>query len=153
MKTVITLIITIISINIAFAQHPKREKIEALKTAHITNELELTSSEAQNFWPIYNASKDRKHQLRKQSREIHQNLKQNLDIISEKEAITILKKTIALQNKIHEEKNALINKLQHVLSAKKIIQLKKAEDEFNRVLLKKFKSRKDNRPLHREDSH
>ena len=153
MKTVITLIITIISINIAFAQHPKREKIEALKTAHITNELKLTSSEAQNFWPIYNASKDRKHQLRKQSREIHQNLKQNLDIISEKEAITILKKTIALQNKIHEEKNALINKLQHVLSAKKIIQLKKAEDEFNRVLLKKFKSRKDNRPLHREDSH
>lgn len=151
MKTTLTFIIALVCMNIAFAQHPKREKIQALKTAHITNELNLSSSEAERFWPIYNASQDRNHELRKQSREIHQNLKRNFDVISEKEAVAILKKTIDLQNKMHEEKNALVNKLQSVLPAKKIIQLKRVEDEFNRELLKKFKGRRDNRPPHRED--
>lgn len=151
MKTTLTFIIALVCMNIAFAQHPKREKIQALKTAHITNELNLSSSEAERFWPIYNASQDRNHELRKQSREIHQNLKRNFDVISEKEAVAILKKTIDLQNKMHEEKNALVNKLQSVLPAKKIIQLKRVEDEFNRELLKKFKGRRDSRPPHRED--
>ena len=39
-----------------FRKFPRRtkEKIKALKVAHITNELDLTSKEAQQFWPIYN---------------------------------------------------------------------------------------------------
>ena len=34
------------------AQHP-RERLEALKTAFITRELQLTAEEAKGFWPIY----------------------------------------------------------------------------------------------------
>ena len=32
----------------------KREKIQALKIAFITQKLELTTDEAQKFWPVYN---------------------------------------------------------------------------------------------------
>ena len=28
--------------------------MKALKTAHITDQLDLTSAEAEKFWPIYN---------------------------------------------------------------------------------------------------
>ena len=36
------------------AQDEKRaDKIQALKTAFITQKLELTSEEAQKFWPVY----------------------------------------------------------------------------------------------------
>src|SRR5947209_16772410 len=31
-----------------------QEQIEALRSAYITNQLNLTSEEAQKFWPIYN---------------------------------------------------------------------------------------------------
>ena len=31
-----------------------KEKIEAVRTAYITNQLNLTPQEAQKFWPIYN---------------------------------------------------------------------------------------------------
>jgi hypothetical protein len=31
-----------------------KEKIEAVRTAYITNQLNLTPEEAQKFWPIYN---------------------------------------------------------------------------------------------------
>ena len=47
-----------------------------------------------------------------------------------------------LDRKIHEEKNALTLKLKSILSAKKIIQLQKAEDQFKRKLIKKFKDRR-----------
>ena len=32
----------------------KKEKIEAMKVAYLTNELELTVEESQAFWPVYN---------------------------------------------------------------------------------------------------
>lgn len=36
------------------AQKTSSEKIQSLKIAFITERLQLTSSEAQKFWPIYN---------------------------------------------------------------------------------------------------
>ncbi|HEX6916081.1 MAG TPA: hypothetical protein VF145_12620 [Chitinophagaceae bacterium] len=39
---------------ICTAQPPNGERIEAIKTAYITKELNLTSAEAQKFWPVYN---------------------------------------------------------------------------------------------------
>ena len=41
------------------------EKIEALKVAYITQQLNLTPEEAQRFWPIYNAYKNELTTLRK----------------------------------------------------------------------------------------
>ena len=32
----------------------KKEKIEAIKVAYISEELELTVAESQAFWPVYN---------------------------------------------------------------------------------------------------
>ena len=32
-----------------------KEKIRTLKIAYISNQLNLTSNEAEKFWPIYNA--------------------------------------------------------------------------------------------------
>jgi len=143
MKKILLLLILICFVNASFAQHPKRKKIKALKTAHITNELNLTSTEAEKFWPIYNSSQKKHHQLRNKSRELRKRLKDNFDAISESEAKIILQKSINLQNKMHQEHNQLTNELIKFLPAKKIILLKKAEDDFNRQLLKKFKGRKD----------
>jgi hypothetical protein len=46
------------SLSIVNAQNdnrqPKTEKVQALKIAFITQKLELTSDEAQRFWPVYN---------------------------------------------------------------------------------------------------
>lgn len=139
MKKNIIIVLLLLSISTVFAQH---EKIKALKTAHITTELNLSSSEAEKFWPIYNASQKKTHQLRKQLRDIHKKLDETFDTISEKEAQYILNTTMNLDKKMYEEKNALTLKLKNILSAKKIIQLQKAEDQFKRKLIKKFKDRR-----------
>jgi hypothetical protein len=36
------------------AQPPNQERVEALKVAFITRQLQLTPEEAQKFWPIHN---------------------------------------------------------------------------------------------------
>lgn len=142
MKKIILILILTCYVSSAFAQHPKRKKIKALKTAHITNELNLTSSEAEKFWPIYNSSQKKHHELRNESRELRRRLKENLDAISENEAKVILQKSISLQNRMHKQRNKLTTDLIKFLPAKKIILLKKAEDDFNRKLLKQFKGRR-----------
>lgn len=142
MKNTILITLVLLFSATCFAQNEKREKIKALKTAHITHELNLTSKEAEKFWPIYNATETKYHNLRKQLRQLHLQLENNFDKISENEAQVILTKSIKIQNQIHEENNALINNLRGVISAKKIIQLKKAEDDFKRKLLMKFRNRR-----------
>lgn len=139
MKKHIIIALLLLNISIVFAQH---EKIKALKTAHITTELNLSSSEAEKFWPVFNASQKKNHELRKQLRSIHEKLDHTFNTISEKEALSILNTTMDLDRKIYDEKNALTQKLKSILSAKKIIQLQKAEDQFKRKLIKKFKNRR-----------
>lgn len=140
MKLTLSLLITLLCISTVVGQHPnKRKKIKSLKTAHITNELNLTSSEAEKFWPIYNTSEEVHHQLRSEARQLRRKLKEDFNSISESEAKIILQKSIDLQNRMHQERNKLTFDLIKFLPAKKIILLKKAEDDFTRKLIKKFK--------------
>ena len=68
------LLIFILSISIVgFSQeHNKerkfkqsREKIEAAKIGYLTNKLDLTSEQAQKFWPVYNEYSDKRFELKR----------------------------------------------------------------------------------------
>ena len=55
MKKLILFLTLIIGVSyICSAQPARGEKLEAIKVAYITKELNLTSSEAEKFWPVYN---------------------------------------------------------------------------------------------------
>ncbi len=146
MKRLTTCLLILFCLNTAFSQRVKKEKIEALKIAFITQKLDLTSKEAQQFWPIYNESQEKIQKLRKASRKLHSKTQQNLETITEKEATVLLAKTMKIQQKIHEEETALVHRLKKVLSAKKIILLKKAGHEFKKTLLRKFRNHKGSKP-------
>ena len=63
------------------------DRIKAFKAAHITNALNLTSAEAEKFWPVYNAHEEKMMALRrKERREIFQIVKGDMDGLTEKEA-------------------------------------------------------------------
>ena len=55
---ILIVILSVSSFTYASAQNNNREqrteKVQALKIAFITQKLELTSDEAQRFWPVYN---------------------------------------------------------------------------------------------------
>lgn len=121
----------------------KREKIKAYKVSFLTTELELTSTEAEKFWPVYNAFDDKQFELR------HDKMKtylrkldgDNINSISEKEAVTLLSQIESTDKELYFLREKYMTNLKKILTAKKILKLKKSEDDFNRKLLKQYRDK------------
>jgi hypothetical protein len=139
---IVFLLISTLSFSQGFKE--KKEKVKALKVAYITEQLDLTKEEAQKFWPIYNAFDDKQAELRHEKmRAILDRFEPgNVDKLSEKEASTLLTQMEAIEESLFTLRKKFIKDLQGVLSAKKIVKLKKAEEDFNRTLLKQMKERR-----------
>jgi hypothetical protein len=118
----------------------KKEEIYALKVAFITNKLPLTSSEAEKFWPIYNAFEDKQFEFKHEKSLVF--LKkmddETINKMSEKEAAALLSKMESAEEEIFQMRKKLIISLKPILSQVKLIKLKKAEEEFNKKLLLQY---------------
>lgn len=139
---IIFLLVTSLSFSQGFKE--KREKVKALKVAYITEQLELTTDEAQKFWPIYNAFDENQAELRHEKmRSILDRFKPgNVEKLSEKDASNSLIQMEKIEEDLFNLKKKFIKDLQGVISAKKIIKLKKAEEDFNRELLKQMREKR-----------
>ncbi|MEO8935111.1 MAG: sensor of ECF-type sigma factor [Xanthomarina sp.] len=137
----ISICILFISLSINSFGQDRHEKIKALKTAYITEQLDLTKAEAERFWPIYNAFEIEKDALKD---EAHRE-KGAVDYtnITEKEANALLAEITALNNRRKNIHNNLITDLKKVISSKKIVLLKQAEHDFNKKMFEEYKKRRD----------
>jgi Spy/CpxP family protein refolding chaperone len=150
MKTTL-LYITIFLLSLASLAQPNRDRIRAIKVAHITDRLDLTEKEAQQFWPIYNAYDENISTIRSEEmRVVHREIRQSSGSLSDEEANNLLERFMSAENKIHAERTQLVEKLRKVISPRKIILLKVAEEDFNRRILDEMKRRRQrlnkNRP-------
>lgn len=128
------------------AQNSRQEKIKAIKTAFITERLDLSSKEAEKFWPIYNAYEDKLNGLRRsERREIRVMMSDGVNNLSDGEANDILDKLINLKIKDLSYYQELIQELKAAISPKKILLLKRAEEDFKKRLLERLKNRPNNR--------
>lgn len=147
MKKILIVMVLIVA-NFSFAQgfKEKKEKIKALKVAYITEKLDFTTDEAQKFWPIYNTFDEKQFEIRhnKMKAIIKKIEEGGMDNISEKEAQNLISQMENSEDELHNLKKKFMQDLQKVIPAKKIILLKKTEEEFNRKLLREFKERKKN---------
>jgi hypothetical protein len=146
-KLYTTLLFLCFGLVLGFAQdsnHGKKskEKIKKLKIAYFTENLSLTKNEAEKFWPIYNAYDDRNHDLRGKGFSKIKKEVDDMEDMSEAEAQEVLNRLEALETQVYENKKDLMKNLRAVLPAKKIIQLKKAERDFNRKLMKQFRKKR-----------
>lgn len=134
----------------AWSQQPSGERIKALKVAHITKKLDLSSQEAQQFWPVYNAFDAKVTKLRNNElQSIKREIRISAGKLSDAQAETLLDRLMSVENDLHDARVVLVNDLKKVISAQKIIRLKAAEDEFNKILLQKLKELKERRQQRR----
>lgn len=142
MKAHLLIIFTCLFTVSIFAQ-PDRERIKALKVSFITDKLDLTVKEAQEFWPVYNAFDDNYSKIRFHDiRIIRREIKQNLNTLTDAKAQELLDRLIEAENKLHKERTDLVLKLKKIISPQKIILLKAAEEDFNRKMISEFKKRR-----------
>lgn len=141
-KTIIALLFISFVCN-SFAQKgERRERIKALKVAFITEKLELTETEAQKFWPIYNAHEKEMDMLRINGREKRRNI--NLETISESGAKIALQDLLAFEKEQHELRTDLVESLLTAIPAKKVLLLKVVEEQFKKNMLEELKKRREN---------
>lgn len=144
MKTKHFITVLFLLCSIAFyGQENNKEKIKALKIAYITKDLSLSSSEAEKFWPVYNSFDEKQFDIRMvKMRKIRKEIKSKpLENLSDAEANTILNQLDNLEDDSYKNKKKLVAELRKIISPVKILKLKKAEDDFNKSLLKQYRKR------------
>ena len=125
----------------AFAQGPQgprrgadngwRERVRAEKVAFLTEEIDLTESEAQVFWPIYN-------EIQKSQRDSFEEVKKAYDAMvkgveekkGSKEMEKLVKAYIDAKEKNEGIETKYLNKLLKVLPAEKVARYYVAEEKF-----------------------
>ena len=136
------------SISINAQEYEKHhQKIKTLKIAFLTEQLNLTASEAEKFWPIYNVYNSETHDLyRKKSESIKNELKtaKTIDSIEESRALVLFDMMQSLEKKKFEETQKYYRKLKTILPIKKILKLRLAEREFGRKLMRKYRRKRMN---------
>lgn len=121
----------------------KKEQIRALKVAFFTTELDLSSQEAEKFWPLYNAYDDKQFEIRHEKMRTFRG-KMNgdaLDKINEKDAVILLNQMEAADEELFLLRKKLTKSLRTILPSVKILKLKKSEDDFYRKLLQQYGDR------------
>jgi hypothetical protein len=104
----------------------------------------LTTTEAEKFWPLYNTFDDKQREIKKEKIKGYMNrLDDSEDKLTEKEAATALAQMEKTEDELHQLRKKFIADLKAILPATKILKLKKADEDFNRKLLKQYKNKRD----------
>jgi hypothetical protein len=143
MKKIITILLLFCFASNFAQNNTKMERLKSLQIAFISNKLDLTTQEAEKFWPIFNQFENRQIELRKQKRLIMFNLK-NASGISDKEMMKMIDDSENIETDIQNNRKNFVRNLQGVISPQKILLLKQADEDFKKTLLKQFKQRRGN---------
>ncbi len=127
------------------AQEKGKERIKAYKTAYITEQLDLSSKEAEVFWPVYNEYNKKIFAIRVvKMRKERSRIKElgGPDALSDEEASETLRTMLNSEKEVIETKEEMYKALSKVLNPAKLFKLYHAEMNFNKRLLSEFRKGK-----------
>lgn len=116
----------------------KREKIDALRAEFIAKKVNLTTQEAQAFWPLYNEMNDKLEANRKNFRQQY-NATTNYNFENDKDAEAYLNAELNLKQKELDTIKEYYDKFKKIMSVKKLALLRRAEEEFKKEIIKTIK--------------
>lgn len=117
-------------------QKQRKEKMEAMKVGFISEKLQLTTAEAEKFWPVYNEFESKRMDLRKKILGDTPK-RQDIDAMNDKEVETRIDNEITLRQQETELFREYNEKFKTVLPVKKVAKLYEAEREFRMQAVKK----------------
>lgn len=118
----------------------KAERVQAAKVAYITNRLNLTTTQAQQFWPLYNEFEESRKKIRKQLRQLRVD---NQAVSGTDDQIRAdIRKFFQLRQEELELEKQYSEKFMKVLTPKQVAEYYRAEREFTKLLLKRLRGRR-----------
>ena len=110
-------------------------KIEQMKIAFITKRLNLSTEEAQKFWPVYNQYEAEKKQIRQSTIGSVKELKEDGDFTNT-EAEQAIAKYIEFKAKDLDLMKKYVIEFRKIIPATKVAKLVTAEEHFKKMLAK-----------------
>lgn len=145
MKKILVMILLLVAIlPYSNAQdRPAREKIRSARIALITERLNLTPEQAQQFWPVYNEFTDKRRQIGAEFDEKRRSMDRRTATEEEKRELLDMGMKVK-EEQLHLEKE-YSDKLLEVISVEQLMALRKAEEDFRRMLLEQLQKRQNRR--------
>jgi len=144
-KAICFAILMILSTSWILAQNPNQERLNAYKIAFFTKRLNLTSQEAEKFWPVYNEFQEKKSRIQQERNQLNRNFNQNISAMSEKEMTEGSDHYISLEVKESELSQEFHKKFKEILPPIKVIRLYQAENQYKVQLLNELQDRRQTR--------
>lgn len=128
----------------SFAQpghKPSRERIDELRVAYLTEKLDLTVEEGQDFWPLYN-------EFQADRKELDRGMRKEMRALFEKEnptdedVLQMIDKMTIHHQKMSDVHSDFLKEVLPILGAKRTILLEKSDEDFKREVLKKIRDRR-----------
>lgn len=122
------------------------KKLNSMRVAYITQELDLSADEAKAFWPIYDAYTAERQNLRKTKKGSNTTAK-SVDLTAN-EAEELIESSFADDAKEIELKKKYYGQLKEAIPVGKVARLSQVEREFRKKILKAAKERRKSSPRH-----
>jgi hypothetical protein len=122
------------------AQNPNLEKLNNYKIGFFTKKLNLTSEEAEKFWPVYNDYQGQRNQIQLEKLKLNRNFNQNGSSLSDNQLEEMGDKYVDC---LVQESNLAVafhKKLKEVLPPVKVILYYQAENQYKAQLLKELQN-------------
>jgi hypothetical protein len=147
-RSIIILVVLLVYPSIELsAQNQNLEKLNTYKIGFFTKRLNLSSAEAEKFWPVYNEYQNQKTRLQLEKTLTIRTFNQNETRLSEKEIASLGDKLIGIITEESALAVTLHKKLKEVLPPAKVIRFYQAENQYKQQLLNELQGKQQQRRL------
>ena len=143
MKKYFIIFLLSLSATSLFAQISHQERIKTIKVAFMTERINMTTEEAQQFWPVYNDFENEMTEVHKEENKTYIFINENIDQMDEATAKKALAALQSYEEGKIEAREKLLKELKDILSYKKTLIFIKAEGDFKRNLLRKLRGNRN----------
>ena len=119
---------------------PLAKRVEAIKVAFITDKLQLTPEESQQFWPIYNEYEDKQKEIRQAYQ-----FSDSFATMTDAQAEQMLNDHLEMERRLLDLKRDYIDRMRSAIPVRKIVMLNRVEAEFRKELVKRLRELQMNR--------
>lgn len=144
MKKIIVLLILIASsapFHLSLAQNKDaRQKIESARIALITERLGLTPEQAEKFWPLYNEYNQQRRALVQELQDTRKGM--DMNNLSEDQSRQLMDMGLKIKERQLGLEKKYSKQLTDVISNQQMLSLRKAEEDFRKMLIERLEERK-----------
>lgn len=146
-KTILSLSLICLFSGAILAQGPyrpspgeRKEKIEAMRVSFLTTRMNLTSDEAQKFWPVYNEYRAEMEKLDKPVKDSPK----PVDEMTDAELRQLISKELSVEEARLNLRKKYADKFLQVISPLKLVRMQQAERDFKKELMERLQQNRAN---------